>query len=349
MQTTYSIQLFDIKGATQEEYAALNRHINLMRRERLPDDPPIALDETMNELHNLPSYVEVKIWTTKQKGSDEIIAMGMVQMLNMEENRHLAQFDISVCPDFRRQGLGRHILELITHAAQSEKRRLLLSESYDRIPAGEAFMTRLGAQKGLVGHINQLKIAELDQDLLAKWLARGNMLLSEFMLGLWEGPYPEDQLVAISQLVELTNQQPFGDLEIEEFHLTPEQLRQQEQMIFARGNQRWTFYILEKSTGKFAGYTETRWHPNRPEILYQDMTGVFPEYRNRGLGRWLKAAMLNKVLIDRPQVKYIRTGNADSNAAMLKINNELGFKPYMANALWQVELDHVLAYLEQHK
>jgi GNAT superfamily N-acetyltransferase len=210
-------------------------------------------------------------------------------------------------------------------------------------------MTRLGAHKGLVGHVNQLKIDELDRDLIHAWLDQANTLGADFELGLWEGPYPEDKLQAVTQLFELTNQQPLGDLEIEEFHFTPEQLRQQEQMIFARGNQRWTFYILEKSTGKFAGYTETRWHPNRPEILYQDMTGVFPEYRSRGLGRWLKAAMLNKVLADRPTVKYVRTGNADSNAAMLKINNELGFQPYSADALWQVEIEQVLAYLEQQK
>ena len=75
------------------------------------------------------------------------------------------------------------------------------------------------------------------------------------------------------------------------------------------------------------------------------MTGVFTQYRNKGLGRWLKAAMLDKVLKERPEVKYVRTGNADSNAAMLKINIELGFLPYMADTLWQVEIDNVLEYL----
>jgi GNAT superfamily N-acetyltransferase len=75
------------------------------------------------------------------------------------------------------------------------------------------------------------------------------------------------------------------------------------------------------------------------------MTGVFPQYRNKGLGRWLKAAMLERVMRERPEVKVVRTGNADSNAAMLKINHELGFKPYMASAIWQVELDKVREYL----
>jgi len=147
-------------------------------------------------------------------------------------------------------------------------------------------------------------------------------------------------------LYEVTNQQPLGDLEIEDMHMTPEQIRQIEKNIFARGNQRWTFYVIDRATDKFAGYTETVWNPSRPEVLRQDMTGVFPQYRNRGLGRWLKAVMLDKVLKERLQVKYVRTGNADSNAAMLKINTELGFKPYTADAIWQVELQKVLDYLQ---
>jgi len=77
------------------------------------------------------------------------------------------------------------------------------------------------------------------------------------------------------------------------------------------------------------------------------MTGVFPQYRNHGLGRWLKAAMLDKVLKERPQVLFVRTGNADSNAAMLKINTELGFKPYRAECLWQVEVQKVMEYLQK--
>ena len=186
---------------------------------------------------------------------------------------------------------------------------------------------------------------ELDHSLLERWLVQGQALANEFELGLWEGPYPEEQLSAVIQLNELGNQVPLGDLEIEAAHMMPEQLRESEQYLFTCGYQRWTYYVVEKGSGKFSGYSEATWNPNRPDVLNQDMTGVFPEYRNRGLGRWLKAAMLDKVLKEHPEVRYVRTGNADINAAMLKINTELGFKPYMASTFWQVEIERVLAYL----
>jgi mycothiol synthase len=105
--------------------------------------------------------------------------------------------------------------------------------------------------------------------------------------------------------------------------------------------------VRESATGNFAGYTEVFWNPNRPEIIGQGMTGVFPEYRNRGLGRWLKAAMLEKIFQERPQARVVRTGNADINAPMLKINTELGFKPYISHCTWQVESAQVAAYLTQ--
>ena len=74
---------------------------------------------------------------------------------------------------------------------------------------------------------------------------------------------------------------------------------------------------------------------------------MLPEYRNHGLGRWLKAAMLAKVARERPLVRWVRTDNATTNAPMLKINEELGFRPYRGESVWQVDLEQVRAYLAQ--
>ena len=77
--------------------------------------------------------------------------------------------------------------------------------------------------------------------------------------------------------------------------------------FLARGTMRWTAYARQRATGVFAGYTEVFWNPHQPEILHHGGTGVFPEHRNRGLGRWLKAIMLETMLRELPQAQFVRT------------------------------------------
>jgi RimJ/RimL family protein N-acetyltransferase len=141
------------------------------------------------------------------------------------------------------------------------------------------------------------------------------------------------------------NTAPRDELEIEDVTWTEEQLRQTEATLAQHQTERWTMYVRHVTTREIVGYTEVFWNARHPETLHQGDTGVAPPHRNRGLGRWLKAAMLEKLLRDRPQVKRIRTGNANSNAAMLGINQELGFKPYKSWTTWQVALDDVRVYL----
>lgn len=55
--------------------------------------------------------------------------------------------------------------------------------------------------------------------------------------------------------------------------------------------------------------------------------------------------MIKRVLNGLLGVRFIRTGNATSNTPMLKINHELGFKPYTSDAWWEISLAKVNEYL----
>ena len=72
----------------------------------------------------------------------------------------------------------------------------------------------------------------------------------------------------------------------------------------------------------------------------------FQSFRGKGLGRWLKPAMLERVRRERPEARFIRTGNADSNTAMLGIKPGAALsRPYLSRCVWQLETEKALAYV----
>lgn len=104
--------------------------------------------------------------------------------------------------------------------------------------------------------------------------------------------------------------------------------------------------LTEAADGAFAGYTELVWNPENPRFAQQGDTAVAPEHRGHGLGKWLKAGMLERLHRERPDVRVVRTGNADTNAAMLGINEALAFAATRAVVLWQVDADELARRLE---
>ena len=56
-----------------------------------------------------------------------------------------------------------------------------------------------------------------------------------------------------------------------------------------------TYVARHKPTGELAGYTNVAYRRLQPDLVEQWDTGVDPEHRNKGLGRWVKAAMALKL------------------------------------------------------
>lgn len=337
------LEQIDIRQATDAQLAALNALTNAMRLERFSDDPPIALDEDMRRWRNIPDVIKVAEWLVWDGGA--LIAEGHTEFLLTEENRHLLEFNIFVRPERRRQGIATDLLAQIAGHAEREGRPVLHSFTFGNVPSGEAFMRRIGAEVGLEIHTNQLDLADLNRDLLPLWQERATERAGGFDLIVWTNGYPEGDLEQLVAVWESMNRAPRGSLQMEDFHWTVDHIRDFVRSDRKRGNEVWSIVVRERATGNLAGFTEVVWHPNRPEIVQQRGTGVLPRYQNLGLGRWMKAAMLDKILRERPQVTRVRTGNADSNAPMLKINRELGFLPYISHEVWQIELPRIQAYL----
>jgi mycothiol synthase len=335
------IRPFRPAEAQQADFIAWNAFGNCMHLEGWPDDPPNTLEETIRNLTiETPSFTAFR-WAAWSDGG--IVGRSSLHVWRAGDNQHACGFDVAVRPEGRRRGLGKRLLKPLVETAAQEDRRLLLGGTLARVPCGEAFMRRVGARAGLEGHVNQLLISELDPDLMRSWRERGPS--ADFELGWWIGPYPEEALADVVEMKKADNLMPRGDLELEDDTPTPELIREWDETMVKRKQERWTVYARDRASGEIAGYTEVYWGPERLDQMWQGGTAVFRKFQNRGLGRWLKATMMEKILTDRPGVKRIRTGNADSNAPMLKINVEMGFKPYLSHTEWQVERETVEAYL----
>ncbi len=342
VMTTLEFRTLDIRNLSDSDAIALNTFFNLGRFERLPEDPQVPLSEDLANWQNIPKRVNIESFVYFE--ADRVVAYGDLGFELEGENTHLCWLEISVLPEFRRMGLGKKLLEQVLRVARRENRTTLIFGTSERIPSGAAFAEKIGAKRGIENHMNRVLLEELDREMLRSWIA--NAPSDEFELLFYTEDYPESNLEAFCELFDVMNTAPRGELEINDEKTTPTKLLEWEQARKAQGVHRWTALVRERSTGRYAGFTTTGWQPNRPHILGQWGTGVNPIYRGKGLGKWLKAAMLEKVLSERPEINQVRTGNADSNGPMLKINHALGFKPYIANTDWQLEVDAAMKRLK---
>ncbi len=339
------IEEIDYRALTDEQIVAINEFDNAMRAEARPEDPPEPLERTRAVVTNHPSSIVIREFWLREPGKP-IAGIAYVYWRTTEDNRHLAPGGVSVRAEFRRRGLGKKLLSLIVPIAKNEGRSLMTGMTTDRVPAGEAFARRLGAEAAQAVHTNRLLMAELDPGLVRRWIEEGPARASGYSLVFVDGPFPDDMVESAVRAYHIMNTAPLDDLDREDHIMTVDEMRDIEKQGVAQGSTRWVIFAREDATGTFVGLSEIFWHPDDAKTVYQGDTGVHPDHRGHALGKWMKAEMLDRIAARWPDLTDVRTGNADSNDAMLGINHALGFKPYIAQINWQIEIDKVSDYLQ---
>jgi mycothiol synthase len=343
-----TLKRFDPDTATHDYFKARHHYLTLRSEEEMPEDPPRSLAFSITNAKNwkLLEKEKLEIWNLWEE--DKIIAELSASVGSYGDNEHLIHGGVTVLQPHRRKGYSKLLLTKLVETAETYNRTSLLCNTSSNMPAGGLVAEHLGAKKGMETHTNQLVLAELENALLETWITNAKTSASEFEMGLWRS-YPEEEIVAVAKMIEVMNTAPRDNLEVEDSKVDPEVLRQLDAYNKVQGVEFWMLYVRHKPSGELAGYTQTFWNPENAETLHQGDTGVLPKYRGHGLGKWLKAAMIQKVLAERPVVKRIRPRNADSNVPMLAINHALRFKPYIAETVWQIEVQKIKDYLQKKK
>src|SRR5207244_6959017 len=332
----YTIDHVDPHTLPDAELEAVARLFQLMGTELLPEEPPRPLEAILARLRSkAPNQWNARVRARAADGG-VVGFVGGGRSLNEPENAHILWCEVQVHPAHRRKGLATALFREFVQACEGQHPELLfMGMTNDRVPSGEALLGRLGARPGLPMKTNQLELTEVDRAQVAEW---ARVAPAGYRLEHIDGAVPPALVAPYIEASDGMNDMPKGDLKMGDWKLTEEQVRDRESWFTQVGIEWWLLLAVHEATGAGAGFTDVTYDPKQPWVIWQQGTGVTREHRGHRLGLWMKAVMLDRILRERPLARYIRTGNANTNAQMLGINTQLGFKVAWQSMLWQLPI-----------
>lgn len=323
-----------MSDASLEELARL---YDVLEAEYLPDDPPVPVEKRIVDWGMSFARFPARRWALRADG--RLVAVAVTQY-DTEENLTNGTARVSVHPEHRGKGYAR-LLATTALDHLGEMGRTRVDTWIVEGSTAEALAEKLGLEAVLVERRSRLLIDELDLGLMRAWIERASQRASDYELVAMTAPFPEESLQRYCDMMYIMNSAPLEDYEMEEEHITPENWRDIESRVLAGHNNILNLTAVHKPTGEYVGYTQVKTQDLQPDLAWQWDTGVHPDHRNKGLGRWLKAAMVIGLVERYPRVRRIDTENAGSNEPMLNINRAMGFEPLYDVRIWQGELQTV--------
>lgn len=138
-------------------------------------------------------------------------------------------------------------------------------------------------------------------------------------------------------ITDINRNQPRDDLEGMSFTLTSEEFIRENKRLKERKIER-VIICTREPDGTLSGMTDMFYGEANPTYANVSLTGVRREYQNRGLGKWLKAAMMLDMRERYPNVRYVDTNNFNNNRPMLNINDRMGFELFEQFVFYKIRL-----------
>ena len=256
-----------------------------------------------------------------------------------ESNRRFFNAYWAVGRAHRRQGIGSMWLPLVVELM--DRHGCSVATIGTEEDSGHEFLRWLGAEEKITGAENRLRLSDVDWSMVGRWMDEGRRKSPATRLEIYDGRLPESMWPDFAaQRGTLLNSMPFDDLDHGEIVITAERIRESYERM-ERLQEVVHTVIAREPDATISGMTDMWWAPYRPSFVEQMFTGVRPEARGRGIGKWIKAAMLDHIHTLYPQAEWISTGNASSNAPMLAINTKLGFRQFRTGSEYQISRDQL--------
>lgn len=331
------IEEFEPQALSEDQWRMLFVLYETLFRETHPRDPLPSRERRKEYMLDPNPHWQIHWWWVLSSDGSRVVGTGGVDAENKrspsyQTNKHIAVVDIALDPQARGWALETRFLRALVSQAREMGKTIIKvhCQRESQLPFWKTLAGREVSQRTT----NRLVLEAVDWDLMQRW--------REVVPGRAEGVsieafsrVPEQDIEDFCALyTETWNQAPTA--ESGEFQLTPGSRRSFEQ-YFAEQGYDWTTMITREPDGAISGLTEVYYLPEEAHRIEQGLTGIRTQYRGRGLGKWLKAEMLFHIRDSYPTARFVDTSNATDNAAMLSINERMGFQPYLSETLFEFD------------
>jgi GNAT superfamily N-acetyltransferase len=274
----------------------------------------------------------------------DVVGVAVVE-LPLIDNLDLAEIAVFVSPERRRQGIGTALARQVAVDLLQRGRTSWMAlvagrrcdQPADTVTPGEAFAARQGMT--LRQREVQRRLAlPAPGDRLDALAAEAAPKHGDYRLVRWVDSCPDEYVAAYCALkAAMVDQMPTDELELEAERWDADRLREYEAHQLAQDRTRHV-YAAVAPDGSIAGHTELVVPEHDPGVIYQWDTLVLPKHRGHRLGLALKVANLAWAQAEHSDRTSLRTWNAESNDAMVAVNDAMGFEPVEYEGSWQGEI-----------
>jgi GNAT superfamily N-acetyltransferase len=337
------LTLTEIDGErlTDSELGRLAEFMTAVNSESAPDDPAVGIEWARADVRSGNEIVRIRRVIAEE--GDRIVGLASIDLELSGANRHVAELYLDVHPDDRRRGIGTCMVRRALTIAREEDRTSLTAWG-PRTAASSTFWEGLGLPEVLIDRDSRVMIVDIDADLMHDWRTGSAARAEGYALHSWVSPCPDEFIPLYVATQQGMNDAPLDGLDMAH-PVVDEKWNRARERSNARRNGVIRVIAAVSPEGEPAGMTEVIVWSHKPWFVMQQGTTTLVPHRGRGLGRWLKAEMYDQLRRYHPEARIIETGNADSNAPMRSINDEMGFRLHVQNTIRQADIDAVEAAL----
>ena len=262
------------------------------------------------------------------------LGSAFLRLFSREGQEHLAELDLTVHPAERRHGVGSMLLDAAVGAAHDDGRRSVVAEADGGSP-GEAFLAARGFRAVLALTYARLALREVDPESLSGIVAEPH---PGYELTSWAGTVPDELAESFTRSRRAMDDMPMDDTDYGTVTWDAERVRAVAAAVDRRGDLLHTVAAIEQHTGDVVAFTELVVSGDGTGDGQHYGTGVLPEHRGHGLGRWMKARSILEARERHPRLERLLVDTADSNVHMRAINDALGYHPTHRTVHLQLDL-----------